>query len=58
MIKTEVQEGISARRVFYMEIKGRQEIPLTRIGDNLNLRDIEQKAAESARFLNTSIEGF
>nr|YP_009522017.1 photosystem I assembly protein Ycf4 [Abies concolor]YP_010038316.1 photosystem I assembly protein Ycf4 [Abies georgei var. smithii]AXQ01091.1 photosystem I assembly protein Ycf4 [Abies concolor]QJU48700.1 photosystem I assembly protein Ycf4 [Abies georgei var. smithii]WNZ33815.1 photosystem I assembly protein Ycf4 [Abies ernestii var. salouenensis] len=58
MIKMEVKEGISPRRVLYMEIKGLQNIPLTRIGDNLNLRDIEQKAAESARFLNTSIEGF
>lgn len=58
MIKTEVQEGISPRRVLYMEIKGRQDIPLTRTGDNLNLREIEQKAAESARFLRVSIEGF
>lgn len=37
------------RRVLYMEIKGRQDIPLTRTGDNVNLREIEQKAAESAR---------
>nr|YP_003934476.1 photosystem I assembly protein Ycf4 [Cathaya argyrophylla]ULF03470.1 photosystem I assembly factor II [Cathaya argyrophylla]ULF47404.1 photosystem I assembly factor II [Cathaya argyrophylla]ULF47474.1 photosystem I assembly factor II [Cathaya argyrophylla]ULF47516.1 photosystem I assembly factor II [Cathaya argyrophylla]ULF47579.1 photosystem I assembly factor II [Cathaya argyrophylla] len=58
MIKTEIQEGISPRRVLYMEIKGRQDIPLTRTGDNLNLREIEQKAAESARFLRVSIEGF
>lgn len=58
MIKTEIQEGISPRRVLYMEIKGRQDIPLTRTGDNVNLREIEQKAAESARFLRVSIEGF
>jgi len=30
MIKMEFQEGISPRRVLYMEIKGRQDIPLTR----------------------------
>ncbi len=41
MIKMEIQEGISARRVLYMEIKGRQYIPLTRTGDNVNLREIE-----------------
>ena len=41
-----------------MEIKGRQDIPLARTGDNLNLREIEQKAAELARFLRVSIEGF
>lgn len=58
MIKMEIQEGISPRRVLYMEIKGRQDIPLTRTGDNVNLREIEQKAAELARFLRVSIEGF
>jgi hypothetical protein len=58
MIKMEIQEGISPHRVLYMEIKGRQDIPLARTGDNLNLREIEQKAAESARFLRVSIEGF
>ena len=58
MIKMEIQEGISPCHVLYMEIKGRQDIPLARTGDNLNLREIEQKAAESARFLRVSIEGF
>nr|UPV70984.1 photosystem I assembly protein Ycf4 [Cephalotaxus oliveri]UPV71066.1 photosystem I assembly protein Ycf4 [Cephalotaxus oliveri]UPV71148.1 photosystem I assembly protein Ycf4 [Cephalotaxus oliveri] len=54
-IKMEVQEGIFPRRVLYIEIKGQQDIPLTR---NLTLREMEQKAAELARFLRVSIEGF
>nr|YP_010165223.1 photosystem I assembly protein Ycf4 [Chamaecyparis pisifera]AQM39016.1 photosystem I assembly protein Ycf4 [Chamaecyparis lawsoniana]AQM39099.1 photosystem I assembly protein Ycf4 [Chamaecyparis hodginsii]QJE70825.1 photosystem I assembly protein Ycf4 [Chamaecyparis obtusa]BCB64035.1 photosystem I assembly protein Ycf4 [Chamaecyparis obtusa var. formosana]BCB64865.1 photosystem I assembly protein Ycf4 [Chamaecyparis obtusa var. obtusa] len=57
-IKMEVQEGIFPRRVIYMEIKGQQDIPLTRTEENLTLREMEQKAAELARFLRVSIEGF
>eukprot|EP01018_Ginkgo_biloba_P040703 Gb_15503 [translate_table: standard] len=54
----EVQGGIYPRRVLYMEIKGQQYIPLTRTDDNLTPREMEQKAAELARFLRVSIEGF
>lgn len=57
-IKMEVQGGIYPRRVLYMEIKGQQYIPLTRTDDNLTPREMEQKAAELARFLRVSIEGF
>jgi hypothetical protein len=58
MIKMEIQEGISPRRSLYMEIKGRQDIPLARIGDNLNLMEIEHKVVESTCFLCVSLEGF
>nr|YP_010917710.1 photosystem I assembly protein Ycf4 [Encalypta ciliata]UVG41296.1 photosystem I assembly protein Ycf4 [Encalypta ciliata] len=56
-IRIEVQEGIYPRRILYMKIKGQQDIPLTRIRENLTLREIEEKAAELARFLRVSIEG-
>jgi hypothetical protein len=58
MIKMEIQECISPRHVLYMEIKGRQDIPSARTSDNLNLREIKEKAVESAHFLCVSIEGF
>ena len=58
MIKTEVQEGISPRRVLYMEIRGQGAIPLTRTDENLTPREIEQKAAELAYFLRVPIEVF
>ena len=56
-IRIEVKEGIYARRILYMEIKGQGDIPLTRTDQNLthipltrtdqNLtpQEIEQKAA-------------
>nr|YP_009946979.1 photosystem I assembly protein Ycf4 [Vatica guangxiensis]QOH91296.1 photosystem I assembly protein Ycf4 [Vatica guangxiensis] len=56
-IKIEVKEGIYARRVLYMEIRGQGAVPLTRPDENLTPREIEQKAAELAYFLRVPIEG-
>ena len=57
-IRIEVKEGIYARRVLYMEIRGQGAIPLTRTDLNLTPREIEQKAAELAYFLRVPIEVF
>jgi len=57
-IRLEVKEGIYARRVLYMEIRGQGAIPLTRTDENLTPREIEQKAAELAYFLRVPIEVF
>ena len=54
----DIQEGIYARRVLYMEIKGQGAIPLTRTDENFTPREIEQKAAELAYFLRVPIEVF
>lgn len=55
-VRIEVKEGIYARRVLYMDIRGRGAIPLTRTDENLTPREIEQKAAELAYFLRVPIE--
>nr|YP_009584808.1 photosystem I assembly protein Ycf4 [Viola websteri]QBL56932.1 photosystem I assembly protein Ycf4 [Viola websteri] len=55
-IRIEVQEGIYARRVLYMEIRGQGVIPLIRTDENLTPREVEQKAAELASFLRVPIE--
>ncbi|GFP86421.1 photosystem i assembly protein ycf4 [Phtheirospermum japonicum] len=57
-VRIEVKEGIYARRVLYMDIRGRGAIPLTRTDENLTPREIEQKAAELAYFLRVPIEVF
>ncbi|KAF4396259.1 hypothetical protein F8388_019805 [Cannabis sativa] len=57
-IRIEVNEGIYARQVLYMEIKGQGSIPLTHTDENLTLREIEQKATELAFFLRVPIEGY
>lgn len=56
-IRMEVQEGFLSRRVLYIKIKGQQDIPLSRVEEYLTLREMEDKAAELARFLKVSIEG-
>ena len=37
--------------------QGRQDIPLTRIGQPMTLEELEGQAAELARFLQVPIEG-
>ncbi|TXG63975.1 hypothetical protein EZV62_010969 [Acer yangbiense] len=55
-IRIEVKEGIYARHVLYMEIRGLGDVPLTHTDKNLTPREIEQKAAELAYFLRVPIE--
>nr|YP_009989929.1 photosystem I assembly protein Ycf4 [Euphorbia maculata]QNN01544.1 photosystem I assembly protein Ycf4 [Euphorbia maculata]UNS16513.1 photosystem I assembly protein Ycf4 [Euphorbia maculata]WEH00851.1 hypothetical protein [Euphorbia maculata]WKV29025.1 photosystem I assembly factor II [Euphorbia maculata] len=57
-IRIEVKEGIYARRIPYMEIRGRGTVPLTRTDETLTPREIEQKVAELAYFLRVPIEVF
>lgn len=55
-IRVEIREGISPRRTIYMRIKGKRDIPLTRIGQPMTLDEIETEAAELARFIQVSLE--
>ncbi|KAK5770359.1 hypothetical protein PVK06_046509 [Gossypium arboreum] len=57
-IRIEVKEGIYARHVLYMEIRGQWTVPLTHTDENLTSREIEQKAVELAYFLRVPIEVF
>nr|YP_010462852.1 photosystem I assembly protein Ycf4 [Primulina sclerophylla]YP_010546270.1 photosystem I assembly protein Ycf4 [Primulina cardaminifolia]YP_010599037.1 photosystem I assembly protein Ycf4 [Primulina luochengensis]UUJ36694.1 photosystem I assembly protein Ycf4 [Primulina sclerophylla]UYI29785.1 photosystem I assembly protein Ycf4 [Primulina cardaminifolia]WAL03414.1 photosystem I assembly protein Ycf4 [Primulina luochengensis] len=57
-IRIEVKEDIYARRILYMDIRGRGAIPLTRTDENLTSREIEQQAAQLAYFLRVPIEVF
>uniref|UniRef100_UPI00315D7190 photosystem I assembly protein Ycf4 n=1 Tax=Plantago arachnoidea TaxID=2675919 RepID=UPI00315D7190 len=55
-IKLEVKEGISARCILYLNIRGRGTIPLTRADENWTPRQMEEKVAELALFLRVPIE--
>nr|APQ39817.1 photosystem I assembly factor II [Lobelia siphilitica var. siphilitica] len=57
-VRIEVQEGLYARRVLYMDIRGQGALPLTRTDENLTAWEIEQKAAKLAYFLRVPIEVF
>jgi hypothetical protein len=56
-VRVEVKEGVNPRRVLYLCVKGRQDIPLTRIGQPMALEELEGRAATLARFLQVPIEG-
>nr|YP_010954157.1 photosystem I assembly protein Ycf4 [Hydrobryum floribundum]WMV01552.1 photosystem I assembly protein Ycf4 [Hydrobryum floribundum]WMV01629.1 photosystem I assembly protein Ycf4 [Hydrobryum floribundum] len=57
-IRIEAKEGIYARRVLYMEIRGQGAFPLNSTNENLTPREIEKRAAELAYFLQVPIEVF
>lgn len=56
-VRIEIQEGINPRRALYLRIKGRRDIPLTRVGQPLPLAELETQGAELARFLEVPLEG-
>jgi len=56
-IRIEIQEGVNPRRILYLRLKGRRELPLTRIGQPLTLAELEKQGAELAGFLQVPLEG-
>mgnify|MGYP006426678627 CR=1 FL=1 len=56
-VKAEIKEGLNPKRALYLRVKGRRNIPLTRVGEPLSLSDLENRGAELARFLGVPLEG-
>lgn len=56
-VKVDIKEGINPRRGLYLRVKGRRDIPLSRVGQPLSLTELENQAAQLARFLGVQIEG-
>lgn len=56
-IKVDIKEGLSPRRALYLRVKGRGDIPLTRVGEPLPLSELENQGAELAQFLSVPLEG-
>nr|WEM32142.1 photosystem I assembly protein Ycf4 [Ostreobium sp. TRHA14-720] len=54
-IKIKLKQGLNPKRVIYLQIRGKKEIPLTRVGQPLTLEEIESQAAEIAKFLKVSL---
>ena len=54
-IKIELKQGLNPKRVIYLQIRGKKQIPLTRVGQPLTLEDVETQAAQLAKFLQVSI---
>ena len=55
-IKIKLKQGLNPKRMIYLQIRGKKEIPLTRVGQPLTLEEIEAQAAELAKFLQVSLQ--
>ena len=56
-VRVEIKEGLNPKRLLYLRLKGRADIPLTRVGQPLPLSELENRGAELARFLQVPLEG-
>ncbi|WP_066377647.1 MULTISPECIES: photosystem I assembly protein Ycf4 [unclassified Anabaena] len=56
-VRIDIKEGLNPRRALYLRVKGRRDIPLTRVGQPLPLAELETQGAELARFLEVPLEG-
>ncbi|HAN45646.1 MAG TPA: photosystem I assembly protein Ycf4 [Cyanobacteria bacterium UBA8156] len=56
-VRAEIRNGINPRRSLYLRLKGRKDLPLTEVGQPMPLSELEDKAAELAKFLAVPLEG-
>ena len=56
-IRLELKDNFSSRGRISIRLKNQQDVPLTQQKESLNLREMEEKAAQLARFLRVPIEG-
>jgi hypothetical protein len=56
-VKVEVRDGLSAIRRISLRIRGRRDIPISRVGEPIPLADLERSGASLARFLGVPLEG-
>jgi Ycf4 len=56
-VRVDLKEGLSPKRSLYLRVKGRGDLPLTRVGQPLPLSELENQGAELARFLGIPLEG-
>ncbi len=56
-VRVDIREGLNPKRALYLRVKGRSDIPLTRVGQPLPLSELENQGAELARFLQVPLEG-
>jgi Ycf4 len=56
-VRVEIKNGLNPKRALYLRVKGRGNIPLTEVGQPMSLSQLEDRAAELARFLSVPLEG-
>ena len=56
-VKLEAREGFNPLRRVCLRIKGRKDLPISRVGAPKPLLELENEGAEIARFLEVNLEG-
>jgi hypothetical protein len=56
-VRVDVREGLSPRRRLALRLRGRRDLPLTRVGEPIPLAELELAGARLARFLGVPLEG-
>jgi hypothetical protein len=56
-VKAVIKEGLNPKRILYLKLNKRPDIPLTRVGEPISISELENQGAELARFLQTPLEG-
>lgn len=56
-VRVDIKEGLNPKRALYLKVKGKGDIPLTRVGQPLPLAELEVEGAQLAQFLNVPLEG-
>jgi hypothetical protein len=56
-VKVEIRNGLSPKRALYLRLKGRGDIPMSEVGQPMSLIELENRAAEMAKFLSVPLEG-
>ncbi len=56
-VKLDVREGFNPRRRVSLRIKGRKDLPISKVGAPKPLLELENEGAEIARFLEVNLEG-
>jgi len=56
-VKMDIRDGFNARRRICLKVRGRKDIPISGNGSPKPLLELEQEAAQLARFLDVNLEG-
>lgn len=56
-VKAQIKEGLNPKRALYLRVKKRRDIPLTSVGQPLDLAQLENLGAQLASFLAVPLEG-
>lgn len=56
-IRVDIKEGLNPRRALFLKVKGKNDIPLSQVGQPISLSELENQGASLARFLGVPLEG-